>query len=238
MPQSDIEEIYLNLGGKFITPITKIQSKLKTIKAFIFDWDGVFNNGEKHSEGSSNFSEIDSMGTNMLRFSHFLKTGQMPLTAVISGEKNESAFWFCKRECFNYSFFKIANKTEALKFICEKENIKPNEVAYFFDDILDLSMAEICGIRVLINRRANPLFINYCIKNNLVDYLTAAESGNFAIREASELLIALNQNFDEVLTFRKVYSQSYKAYIENRRKVETKFFTTNKIAIIEQSLEI
>lgn len=226
----EIEEAYLNIGGKFITPINHIQKKLEHIKAYIFDWDGVFNNGQKHSEGSSNFSEVDSMGTNMLRFSHFLKTQQMPLTAVISGEKNESAFWFCKRECFNYSFFKIANKTDALSFICEKENIKPNEVAYFFDDILDLSMAEICGIRVLVNRRANPLFTNYCIKNNLVDYITASQSGDFAIREATELLIGLNQNFDNVITYRKIYAPLYKTYIENRRKVATQFFTiTNEV---------
>jgi 3-deoxy-D-manno-octulosonate 8-phosphate phosphatase (KDO 8-P phosphatase) len=226
----EIEEAYLNIGGKFITPINHIQKKLQGIKAYIFDWDGVFNNGQKHSEGSSNFSEVDSMGTNMLRFSHFLKTGQMPLTAVISGEKNESAFWFCKRECFNYSFFKIANKTDALSFICEKENIKPSEVAYFFDDILDLSMAEICGIRVLVNRRANPLFTNYCIKNNLVDYITASQSGDFAIREASELLIGLHQNFDDVITYRKIYAPPYKTYIENRRKVATEFFTiTNEV---------
>ncbi len=226
----EIEEAYLNIGGKFITQINHIQQKLQNIKAYIFDWDGVFNNGQKHSEGSSNFNEVDSMGTNMLRFSHFLKTGQMPLTAVISGEKNESAFWFCKRECFNYSFFKIANKTDALSFICEKENIKPSEVAYFFDDVLDLSMAEICGIRVLVNRKSNPLFTNYCIKNNLVDYITASQSGDFAIREATELLIGLQQNFDEVITYRKIYAPAYKTYIENRRKVATEFFTiTNEV---------
>lgn len=217
---------YFNeLGGKFITPINDITNKLQHIKAYIFDWDGVFNNGEKQAGGSSNFNEVDSMGTNMLRFSHYLKTQQMPLTAVISGEKNESAFWFCKRECFNYSFFKIANKTDALSFICEKENIKPSEVAYFFDDVLDLSMAEICGIRVLVNRKSNPLFTNYCIKNNLVDYITASQSGDFAIREAAELLIGLNQNFDEVITYRKIYAPAYKTYIENRRKVATEFFT-------------
>ena len=69
----------------------------------------------------------------------------------ISGEKNPSAFYFCERENFNYSFFKVANKINALNFICEKENIKHAEVAYFFDDVLDLSMAEVCGVRILIS---------------------------------------------------------------------------------------
>ena len=91
-------------------------------------------------------------------------------------------------------------------------------------------MAEICGIRVLVNRKSNPLFTNYCIKNNLVDYITASQSGDFAIREATELLIGLNQNFDEVITYRKIYAPAYKTYIENRRKVATEFFTiTNEV---------
>ncbi|MBA2613148.1 MAG: phosphatase [Bacteroidetes bacterium] len=227
----EIENAYLNLGAKFITPISEIQNKLCQIKAFIFDWDGVFNNGQKNNTGGSNFSEVDSMGTNLLRYSHFMKNGQMPLTAVISGEKNETAFYFCRRECFNYSFFKVAAKINALNFICEQENIKPSEVAYFFDDVLDLSMAEVCGVRILVNQKANPLFIDHCIKNNLADYLSANSGGNFVIREASELLIALNENFTDVINNRKNSTAGYKTYIEKRKTVKTQFFTVvdNKI---------
>lgn len=227
----EIENAYLNIGGRFITPIAELKKKLPNIKAFIFDWDGVFNNGQKNNTGGSNFSEVDSMGTNLLRYSCFMKNGKLPLTAVISGENNETAFYFCRRECFNYSFFKIAAKLNALNFICEKENIKPNEVAYFFDDVLDLSMAEVCGIRVLVNQKANPLFVDHCIKNNLVDYLSANSGGNFAVREASELLIAFNENFTEVINNRKNSTEDYKSYIEKRKTVKTKFFTVvdNKI---------
>lgn len=231
----EIENSYSYIGGKFITPIADIKNKLSHIKAYIFDWDGVFNNGEKAANGSSNFSEVDSMGTNLMRYSHFMKAKQLPLTAVISGEKNETAFYFCQRECFNYSFFKVAAKLNALNFICENENIKPSEVAYFFDDVLDLSMAEVCGVRILVNQKANPLFVNYCIKNNLVDYLTSSQGGQFAVREASELLIALNDNYDEVISNRKNSTENYKSYIENRRKVKTKFYTVidNKIESVD-----
>ena len=102
-----ITKIYESIGGNFIINEALMQEKLKSIKAFVFDWDGVFNNGEKSGGGSSNFNEVDSMGTNLLRYSFFLKNNQLPTTAIISGEKNESAFWFCNRERFNYSFFKF-----------------------------------------------------------------------------------------------------------------------------------
>ena len=36
-----------NIGGTFITPADHLKEKLSKIKAYIFDWDGVFNNGSK-----------------------------------------------------------------------------------------------------------------------------------------------------------------------------------------------
>lgn len=220
-----IETTFIDAGGQFLSDSALITLKLQGIKAFIFDWDGVFNNGQKNLDGSSSFSEVDSMGTNLLRFSHFLKHGKLPLTAIVSGEKNDTAFYFSKRECFDYSFFKTPHKTDALNFICEKENIKPSEVAYFFDDVLDLSIAEVCGLRMMVNRKANPMFVEYCIKHKLVDYLTGAEGGFYAVREATEVLTGLNGNFDAVIKERTHYADTYGNYIQQRRLVKTQFFT-------------
>ena len=228
----DIESTFIDIGGQFITDHSLITRKLSGIKAFIFDWDGVFNNGQKNLDGSSGFSEVDSMGTNLLRFSHFQKNGKMPLTAVISGEKNETAFYFCKRECFDYSFFKTPHKIEALKFICDKENIKPSEVAYFFDDVLDLSIAEVCGLRMMVNRKSNPLLIDYCVKNKLVDYLTASDGGSHAVREASELLVGLYGNFDTTVHNRTHYTETYNAYITKRRLLKPQFFTIKDKVVV------
>jgi 3-deoxy-D-manno-octulosonate 8-phosphate phosphatase (KDO 8-P phosphatase) len=227
----ETENLYTQLGGRFVTPVAEIQAKLKVIKAFVFDWDGVFNNGQKAANGSSTFSEIDSMGTNLLRYSYFLKHEAMPITAVISGEKNEAAFYFCERESFNYSFFKVANKSEALKFLCKKEKIQPENVAYFFDDVLDIPIAEACGLRLMVNQKANPLFVDYCIRHKLADYLTASPGGQYAVREATELLIGLNGNFDAVINNRKDYSASYKTYITQRKEATTEFFTLKENGI-------
>jgi len=229
-----IEKIYLELGAQFVIPVNNISEKLKTIKAFVFDWDGVFNNGQKSSLVGSSFSEVDSMGTNLLRFSYFLKNNKPPLTAIISGEKNETAFYFSKRECFDYSFFKVGDKIAALNFLCEKENLHASEVAYFFDDVLDLPIAEKCGLRFLINQKVNPLFKNYCIDNNLVDYVSAASGGLFAVRETTELLIGLNENFDSVIKNRKDYNIDYSNYLKQRNTVSTCFYTVNSDKTIQQ----
>ncbi|MBA3663978.1 MAG: phosphatase [Bacteroidetes bacterium] len=223
---TETERIYLSLGARFVTPFDELKAKLKNIRAVIYDWDGVFNNGAKSGNGSSTFSEVDSMGTNLLRYSFYLKNNSLPLSAIISGEKNETAFYFSKRECFHYSVFKAANnKIDALNFICEKEKIQPSEVAYFFDDVLDLSMAEVCGVRILVNQKANPLFVNYCVKHKLVDYLTASAGGSHAVRESTELLIEMNGNFEKVMTDRKNSATEYKEYLEKRQAIITQYFT-------------
>ncbi len=221
----DIASNFIDVGGQFISDHAMIARKLNDVKAFIFDWDGVFNDGRKSLDKGSGFSEVDSMGTNLLRFSHFLRHGQMPLTAVISGEKNDTAFYFCKRECFDYSFSKTPHKIEALNFICRENNLKPSEVAYFFDDVLDLSVAGVCGVRLMVNRKANPLFVDYCERHQLVDYLTGTDGGSHAIREATELLVALNGNFDIVIDHRIKYSSKYQNYLKERTAAKTKFYT-------------
>ncbi len=228
----ELEAIFTQLGAKFITPISEIDRKLTHIKAFVFDWDGVFNNGVKNENKSSNFNEIDSMGTNMLRFSYFLKYGSLPHTAIISGEKNEMAFYFSEREHVDACYFKVADKTIALAHFCALKGIKPNEVCYVFDDVLDVSLAEICGLRILIGRASNPLFNQYLITHQFVDYLTAQSSGGFAVRESSELLMGLNGNFDTCITERKNFSQTYKDYLGKRQSIIVPFYTVENEHII------
>ncbi len=221
---NDIQFIFEQIGGQFNANAEAMSFKLKGIKAFVFDWDGVFNNAVKNENKSSNFNEADSMGTNMLRFSHYLKNQQLPKTAIISGEKNEFAFYFSEREHFDACYYKVPNKIIALDHFCAEHGIKREEVCYTFDDVLDLSIAEVCGLRMMIHRKANPLFRNYLIKNNLVDYITGAESGNFAVRETTELLMGLNQNYDACMDERKDFSPVYQTYLGRRQEVQTKFF--------------
>ena len=225
--------------GKFLAGASDVEARLNKAKAFIFDWDGVFNNGFKLGQNGSGFSEVDSMGTNLLRFSHFLRTKQLPITAIISGEKNESAQFFATREHFDLSFYKIAHKIDALNYICDQKGIKPEEVVYFFDDVLDLSIAKVCGLRILISKNATTLFMDYCSQNKLVDYISHNDGGNHGIRESCEMLMSVNGNFHEVLKLRTELSDSYKEYITLRNMVNTGIFTkdqTGKIITDQNSL--
>src|SRR5690606_10938202 len=93
-----LNKIIEQFKGQVQTTPELLREKLSGVKAFVFDWDGVFNDGMKDEKGSSRFSEVDSMGTNLLRFNHFLRSGELPITAIISGEKNQAAFTLAERE--------------------------------------------------------------------------------------------------------------------------------------------
>ena len=233
-----IKKTYEDIGAEFVTPVNELSLKLKNIKAFVFDWDGVFNSGEKTGGGSSSFNEIDSMGTNLLRFSYYLNNKQLPHTAIISGEKNESAFFFAQREHFSSSYFKIAHKKWALDHFCGIYSLHPNQVCYFFDDVLDLSIAKEAGLRILVSRKASTLFTNYVRQNNLADYITGNQSGSFAVREACEMLMGINDDYNETITRRMNYDEIYQQYITSRNNISTHFYTYNNLQIINADIKL
>ncbi len=228
-------EIKSLFTGRFLTDPEILQKKLSYIRAFVFDWDGVFNNGTKNENGSSAFSEVDAMGTNLLRFNHYILSRNNLFTAIISGEKNQLAFIFAKREHFNEVYYKIRNKAEALNHLCKLNNLHSHEVAFVFDDVLDFSAAKIAGARIMVGRRSNPLLTDFAINNNLVDYISSTDGGNHAVREAVELVMALSGKYDETLRQRMDFSDDYKQYWELRNSVETQFYTTDQKAIIQQT---
>lgn len=234
---SHLTQLFTEIGGQFNVPEADIIEKLKHIKAFVFDWDGVFTNAGKDHNLDSMFSEADSMGTNLLRFSFYLNHKDIPLTAIISGEKNTAAFTFIERERFHYSYSKFANKLEATKHLCSLNNLQPNQICFAFDDVLDLSLAEICGVRIFIPRKSNPLLNEYVIKHQLADYITGATSGEHAVREATELLIGLNGNYNEVITERKNFSALYASYLKLKKETNPIYYTTQNGEIVESKAQ-
>jgi len=222
--------------GKFLTDPVVLSKKLSKIKAYVFDWDGVFNNGQKDEHGSSPFNEVDSMGTNLLRFNHFLRTRELPLFVVISGEHNKAAQALAKREHFHAVYSGIKYKPEALGHLCSGCQIKPEEIAFVFDDVLDLSVAAKAGVRFMVNRPANPLLVDYAVQAGFADYITGCDGNNNAVREVVELMMGLNGMYRETVEERMNFTETYQHYLALRNKPEPRFYTSKESKIIEQIL--
>jgi 3-deoxy-D-manno-octulosonate 8-phosphate phosphatase (KDO 8-P phosphatase) len=220
-PLEKVEEAFNSIGGTFITPAGELKEKLSKIKAYIFDWDGVFNNGSKIGNEGSNFAEPDAMGINMLKLDYWLRNGQLPCTFIVTGEENKSAQFLAQREHMHAAFFRCKFKVRALERICRENNLQPDEIAFFFDDILDVELARSVGASFQINRTANPLFNQYLVDNKSCDYRTGSTGGNSGVREACELIIGLTGNLSNAIETRIEFTGDYTKYLNDRNLIET-----------------
>lgn len=197
-----------------------LAARLADVRAFVFDWDGVFNAGEKALGTTSGFSEADSMGVNMLRYGFWRRDGRLPGVAIITGEPNASAEFFAEREHFDALYQRVKDKRVALADFCDRSGLEPQQVACLFDDINDIGMASQCGVRILIRREASGLLRDYLERIGSCDYVTASQSGCYAVREATELLLGLAGLFDDVVESRVAFDAQYQAYFAARQAVE------------------
>ncbi len=216
-------------GGEFITPPSEIIKKAFNIKMLIFDWDGVFNSGVKGDGVFSNFSEVDGMGINMFRFGYHLKTGNIPFAGVISGQLNKSTEMFVRREKLNFMCLGFKYKIDAFNGIKEFFGVSGDQVAFIFDDVLDLSLASCCGLRFMVRRKATPMFDKYVKTKGLADYVTACCGEEFAVREVCELILASIGAYDDAITHRTYCDDVYKNYLQLRNERELKVFSAPKI---------
>ncbi len=232
----NIEEMFSKTGGEFLTSATQIAEKLENIKAYLFDWDGVFNAGIKGVATHSTYTEIDSMGTNLLRFGHWLKCSELPLFGIITGQNNKSAYELSKREHFQLVYYNLLNKIEALNHIESLYKISHDQVAFVFDDALDLSVAQTCGLRFLVKRTASPLFESYVKENHLCDYICGHSGAEHAVREICELLLGLAGVYSEAVDERIIFSDKYTGYLTKRNTAVTSGYTVNNGTISEKNI--
>lgn len=215
---NSIPGVFERLGGVFLTPPARIAALMPGIKAFVFDWDGVFNAGMKSIESGSPFFEQDSMGINMLRFHYWLRSRRMPGMYIVSGASNPSARAFAEREHFDGVLLNCRNKQAAFADIARQAGMEVSELAFVFDDIIDLAAAESCGLRFLVSRGASPLLTDFVTRRSLADYITAHPGGQYAVREICEMLLGLQGAYDETIALRMAHGELYQTYLAERNE--------------------
>jgi 3-deoxy-D-manno-octulosonate 8-phosphate phosphatase (KDO 8-P phosphatase) len=217
----ELESRFSKLGGTFVTPAVVLHDRMRSIRGFVCDWDGVFNQGAKGAGAASGYSEADSMGTNLLRYALWRAHGAMPVTALITGVDNPSAREFAEREHFQAVYTGTRNKSVAIEAFCAAHRVSTEQLLCIFDDVNDLGMAFGCGIRVLVNRDASPLLRDYVVRQDLCDYVTGHSSDRYAVREVCELMLGLLGVFDAVVTSRVAWDDDYSRYFSERQAIRT-----------------
>jgi len=221
MLPAEVQQHFEAIGGRFFIPAELLARSLEEVNVFLFDWDGVFNDGMKSGDFGSAFGEADSMGVNLLRLCHWLKHGKMPRTGIITGATNAAAEYFAKREGLEFCVRGFTDKGAAFSELCKQQQISASEVAFVYDDVLDLPIAQLASVRLRVRRDNGPLFSHYVEDHGLCDYLTAAPGGQNAVRECCELMMGLGYDFGHAVDVRREYGEQYQAYLTLRKAAET-----------------
>ena len=156
-----------------------MEERLKKIKAFVFDVDGVLTNGglwaDLDGEFYRTFDSKDGFAVRMAVM-HGYHVG------IISGGRSQSI-----RMRFLASGLKdediylgSCDKMEHFKDFCARHGLAPEEVMYFGDDVPDMAVMMACGCGVAPSDAMDDV-------KAIADYITVKPGGRGCAREAVEM---------------------------------------------------
>lgn len=166
--------------------------KLKKIKLFVFDVDGVMTDGklifDDNGIETKFFNTLDGMGIVMA-----LKAGVK--IAIITGSKA-----VCVKNRFDK--FKIHGfedliqgeeyKIPALLTLIEKYGLKNDEVAYMGDDVIDLAPIKYVGLSFAPKNAIDEV-------KKIANIVLDKEGGNGAVRLAIDMLLKARGDYERII---------------------------------------
>ncbi len=213
---AQLAELFSAKGGHFLQSASFIKDKLTGVSVLLFDWDGVFTDGRKDSNRNSTYSELDTMGINLLRFAFWLQNGAIPFTAIITGEENPGAMFVARRDRFDAVYYHVKDKSQMEGRLLADFNVSVSESLFLFDDVLDLGLVEATCISFALRNNASHLFQQYIRTVQKCGYITANTGGEHGIREVCELLMGCMGLFTAVIEHRAAFTPLYRGFLSER----------------------
>lgn len=171
--------------------------KLKGIKAFAFDIDGVATDGDVFCNGDGDllrtYDAKDGFAIRMAVMHGYpvaVITGgsseSIRKRMVTSGVKPEDVFLHCR------------DKREQFGLFCERYGLSPSEVMYFGDDVPDMDVLKACGCAVCPSDAVDEV-------KEVADWISARPGGKGCLRECIEATLREQGKwtFDPVLYKKK-----------------------------------
>lgn len=157
----------------------------KNIKIMAFDVDGVMTDGsvtfDENGVEYKTFNVRDGQGLKLLH-----KAGIIP--AIITKRNNGTIRHRAKVLGISELHEGIQNKAEALKEICDKYSIKPEQISYMGDDLPDVCVQKIVGLPSCPHDAVDEVQQN-------CKFISTKNGGRGAVRELIEFVLKA-QGFD------------------------------------------
>lgn len=155
-----------------------LKSKLKNVKLFITDVDGVMTDcGMYYSENGDElkkFNTRDGMGIQLLREKGIK-------TAIVTKEKTKIVEARANKLKVDEVYQGIVDKLSIFEELREKYSLEYSEIVYIGDDINDIPVLEKAGVSFCPNDAVDEV-------KNVSDYILSRKGGEGVIREVVEIL--------------------------------------------------
>ncbi|MES2664044.1 MAG: HAD-IIIA family hydrolase [Pseudomonadota bacterium] len=163
------------------------QYKLRNIRAFVMDVDGVLTDGHlwfgAQGELMKGFHVLDGQGIVTLKAAGIL-------TGIITGRASEIVNQRATDLKIDAVVQGSRDKAEDLRKMIASWNISLEETLYIGDDVPDICALEIVGCAVTVPDAHNSV-------RNIVDWTTHQSGGLGAVREVCDLILTYSQHVKE-----------------------------------------
>jgi len=162
------------------------KEKLKKIKNFVFDVDGVFTDGSIVVDSNGNelriFSTRDGIAVK-------LASDKGYNICVISGGNNEGVRKRLNRLGVKNVFLGIDDKIKVFKDYLKENNIELEETSFMGDDLPDIKILEMVGLSCCPSDAAPEV-------RKIVDYISDKKGGNGCVRDLIEQVLAIHGDWN------------------------------------------
>ena len=156
-----------------------MEERLKKIRGFLFDVDGVFTDGgllaDLHGEFYRTFDSKDGFAVRMAVM-HGYHMG------IITGGRSESItkrFLACGFKGEDI-YLNARNKMTDFEDFCSRHNLKPEEVMYLGDDMPDIPVMMACGCGAAPSDAVAEVL-------EIADYVSTKPGGSGCVRDCLEM---------------------------------------------------
>ncbi len=164
--------------------------KLKDIKCFVFDVDGVLTDGKvtalASGEQARNFLVKDGYGIERALLAGYT-------VAIISGGAQEGVQKRLEFLKIKHIFLGVKNKIETFNSFCETQQINPQHVLYMGDDLPDYDVMKLTGLPTCPNDATQEI-------KDISMYVSDKKGGEGCVRDVIERVMKVQgtwRKFDD-----------------------------------------
>jgi 3-deoxy-D-manno-octulosonate 8-phosphate phosphatase (KDO 8-P phosphatase) len=176
-------------SGQSLSTPAALRERLRNVKLFLCDVDGVLTNGTVLMGGGQEFKSFhiqDGLGLRLLQ-RHGIKVGW------VSNRPSPATQQRAEDLKVDYLFQDKGSKVQAVEAILVKAGLSWKDISYMGDDVVDLGALQRAGLAVAVSNAIEEA-------KAAAHYVTQAHGGCGAVREMVDLILKAQGHWEKIIT--------------------------------------